>query len=159
MSSSKKRQDLIDQIHQQVKDQGNLNVLLVNAIAQRVGLSAPEFECASLIREHGPFTAGELARRCQITTGGMTGMIDRLERAGVVRRTADPHDRRRVIVEAVPSPERRKKIVALYGPLSRDFTALLNTYTDEQLLFLAEFMSTVTAMFGKAIDSLPPKEL
>lgn len=158
MSSSKKRQELIDQIHQQVKDQGNLNVLLVNAIAQRVGLSATEFECASLIREHGPFTAGELARRCQITTGGMTGMIDRLERAGVVRRTSDPQDRRRVIVEAIPSPERRKKIVALYSPLSRDFTKLLNSYTDEQLIFLAEFMAEVTQMFANTIDSLPPKK-
>ena len=95
------REKLIEKLNEQVRDNGNINVLLVHAIAQHVHLSASEFECASLIRDHGPFTAGELAKRCRISTGGMTGMIDRLVRAKLVERVSDPKDRRRVLVSGV----------------------------------------------------------
>lgn len=152
------RKKLIDKLNEQVQENGNINVLLVHAIAQHMNLSASEFECASLIRAHGPFTAGELAKRCHISTGGMTGMIDRLERAKLVERVSDPNDRRRVVVRGIENEPLDCKANELYAPMQQAFDALLDQYTDEEILFLVRFMDSVNSMFHDAIQSLPDKE-
>lgn len=155
MSSKKTRAEIVKELDQQVRDNGNANVLMVHAIAQRVGLSASEFECCSLISDHGPFTAGELARRCHITTGGMTGMLDRLERAGFIQRSVDPKDRRRVLVSAVWDDEAAKKVMAMYTPLQKAFDSLVAECTDEQLEFLLDFFVRCNQMFNDTIAGLP----
>ena len=77
-------------------------VLYHEAIADRLGLSATEWKCLGLLRKSGPITAGRLAELTGLTTGAITGIVDRLERAGRARRASDPHDRRRVIIEVIP---------------------------------------------------------
>ncbi len=158
MSTKKSRSEYIEQINEQVRDNGNTNVLLVHAIAQHLGLSAAEFECCSLIQEQGPFTAGELARRCRISTGGMTGMIDRLERKGFVRREADPHDRRRVLVFAVENEDSLYKVRELYDPLQLAFDEILTGYSDKEIEFIYTFMSRINQMFHVGIATLPSAE-
>lgn len=156
MSTTKStRKELIAQLDQECRDNGNINVLLVHAIAQHIGLSATEFECCSYIQDHGPFTAGELAKKCRISTGGMTGMLDRLERAGFVKRSADPNDRRRVLVSAVENKKAVKKVTALYLPLAKSFAELVTTYTDEELATIVSFMGHANAMMHSAINTLP----
>ena len=78
------------------------SVLFRQALADRVGLNATDLACAGILSESGRLTAGRLAEVTGLTTGAVTGVVDRLERAGYVRRTSDPEDRRRVIVEPVP---------------------------------------------------------
>jgi DNA-binding MarR family transcriptional regulator len=157
MSTPINRKELIEKLNSQVRDNGNINVLLVHAIAQHMSLSASEFECASLIRDHGPFTAGELAKRCHISTGGMTGMIDRLERSQLVRRITDPNDRRRVLVEGIENKHLECKAHELYEPMQKAFDEILDSYSDDEILFLVTFMERVNAMFHNAIENLPPK--
>ncbi|MCI0686405.1 MAG: MarR family transcriptional regulator, partial [Sporichthyaceae bacterium] len=92
------------------------------AIADRAGINATDWECLDVLDWTGPITAGEQARQLGITSGAVTGVIDRLERGGWVRRAVDPADRRRVIVELVPpgpdSPnsERYAEMAELFGP-------------------------------------------
>ena len=69
-------------------------------------INGTDFECLDVLDWTGPIPAGELARRLGITSGAVTGVIDRLERGGWVHRLADPSDRRRVIVELVPPSEK-----------------------------------------------------
>ncbi len=157
-SDSPEREAMISELDKAVQDNGNTNVLMVHAIAQHVGLSAAEFECASLIQDYGPFTAGELAKRCHITTGGMTGMIDRLERRGFVQRDADPNDRRRVLVRGIDNVEARKKVTKLYDPLQQSFNELIDSYNDEELAIIVGFMRKTNAMFHAAVESLPDKQ-
>lgn len=152
------REKLIEKLNEQVRDNGNINVLLVHAIAQHVHLSASEFECASLIRDHGPFTAGELAKRCRISTGGMTGMIDRLVRAKLVERVSDPKDRRRVLVSGVENKQLEHTIKELYRPMQEAFDAILDSRSDHEILFLVQFMEQVNDMFYNTIRTLPDKE-
>jgi DNA-binding MarR family transcriptional regulator len=155
-NDSEKRKELLNKLGDAIEDNGNTNVLLVHAIAQHVGLSAAEFECAGLIQQ-GPFTAGELAKRCHITTGGMTGMIDRLEKRGFVKREADPNDRRRVLVRAVENKEARRKVQKLYSPLQISFNELIATYSEAELEFILDFMTRTNNMFHAAVDALPDK--
>ncbi|OXM62269.1 MULTISPECIES: MarR family transcriptional regulator [Amycolatopsis] len=71
-------------------------------VARQAGLSPTEYRCLRLIVRAGrPLTAGQLAQRAALSTGAVTGVLDRLERAGQVRRTGDPADRRKVLVEPV----------------------------------------------------------
>lgn len=151
------RKELIEKLNLQVRDNGNTNVLLVHAIAQHIGLSAAEFECCSLIQEHGPFTAGELAKRCHITTGGMTGMLDRLERAGFVKRTPDLNDRRRVLVSAVHNQQAINQVIALYGPMQAAFDKILDNYSDKDIAFIVDFIDRINVMFHDSLDTLPAR--
>ena len=63
-----------------------------------MSLAPTDLVCMCLLQLNGPATPGWLAEMTGLTTGAVTGMIDRLERAGYVRREADPQDRRKVIV-------------------------------------------------------------
>src|SRR5437867_12726632 len=92
-------------------------VLFHAAIADRLGVGATDGKCYSILRQTGPITAGELAERTGLTTGAITGVIDRLERADLVCRARDPNDRRRVVLELLNDPERERAINQLYEPI------------------------------------------
>jgi DNA-binding MarR family transcriptional regulator len=87
-------------------------VMFHQAVADRLGMNITDHKCADILLRTGPIPAGELARRTGLTTGAITGVIDRLERAGFVRRAEDPKDRRRVIIELMP-----KRLERVLGPL------------------------------------------
>src|SRR5438034_2670026 len=92
------RAELLAALNEAARRQSTATVLFHAAVAERLGLSATDHKYADLIARQGPMTAGELADRAGLTTGAITGVLDRLERAGWVRRERDPHDRRRVMV-------------------------------------------------------------
>ncbi|MCP3800099.1 MarR family transcriptional regulator [Allokutzneria sp. A3M-2-11 16] len=78
-------------------------VMFHTAVADRMGLSVTDHKCLDLARRaEGPVTAGRIAELSGLSTGAVTGVIDRLERAKFVRRVRDPHDRRKVLVEVLP---------------------------------------------------------
>jgi DNA-binding MarR family transcriptional regulator len=68
-----------------------------------VGLNPTDLGSLCLLLLHGPTSAGRLAELNGLTTGAVTGVIDRLERGGFARRQVDPADRRKVIVVADPA--------------------------------------------------------
>ncbi|WP_330183920.1 MarR family transcriptional regulator [Nocardia sp. NBC_01503] len=111
-------------------------VMVHGAIADRLGLHVTDLRCLNLLRLDGPATAGELAQRTGLTTGAITRMIDRLLKAGYVRREHDEQDRRRVIVTAIP--ERIDEIAPHYEVLAREFGKVMDDYTDEQMTVLLD---------------------
>src|SRR5262245_44260374 len=121
-------------------------VLFHQAIADRLGVSATDVKCYSILRQTGPITAGELAERTGLTTGAITGVIDRLERAELVRRARDPHDRRRVVLELVQNPERERAIAPLYEGLGREITDLVAQYSAAERATLLDFLTRATTV-------------
>ena len=101
-------------------------VLFHQAIAERLGLGPSDHKCLDLILRNGPMTAGQLAASSGLTTGAITGVIDRLERAGFARRVRDPEDRRKIIVEA--NETRLADIERLFAPLGRAMDDLYRSY-------------------------------
>jgi DNA-binding MarR family transcriptional regulator len=112
-------------------------VLHGQTIARRVGVNSSDLECLDLVLMSGPSTAGEIARHTGLTSGAVTGLIDRLERLGLVERTADPADRRKVLVRV--REDRIGPIAALYAPLEKAMQSLLAGYSKEELKVLIDF--------------------
>jgi DNA-binding MarR family transcriptional regulator len=103
-----------------------------------LGLNKTDQRCLDIISRLGQTTAGELARESGLTTGGVTAVVDRLERDGYVRRVRDSSDRRKVLLEA--TPESFEKVWAIWGPLKDAWDAQARRFTREQLEFLLRFM-------------------
>ncbi len=114
------------------------------AFDDALGINATDGRCLRILDRHGRMTAGELARAAELTTGGLTAVLDRLERAGYARRLADPADRRRVPIEI--TDRARELSWELMGPLAQSSGPLLDGYSDEQLKMLADFHRIAAGM-------------
>ncbi len=153
----KSKEELMSELSQSVQRSGTLTVIHTNAIADKIGLSATEFEAVDIITNNQPVSAGQLATFCGLTTGAVTGLVDRLERAGFVRRKSDPDDRRRVLLEHVQVPQIESKVRQLYQPIAVAYETLLNKYTPEQLEFLLEYTNTLNDEVEKIIVEMKRK--
>jgi DNA-binding MarR family transcriptional regulator len=113
-------------------------ILFHQAVADRLGMHVTDHKCAGILLEAGPITAGELGRRTGLTSGTITAVIDRLEKSGFVRRTRDPGDRRRVVIE--PLPERiEEKIGPLFRSMARAMAELCAQYSTRELALIRDF--------------------
>ncbi|MFB7463483.1 MarR family winged helix-turn-helix transcriptional regulator [Streptomyces sp. NPDC056224] len=120
--------------------------------AEAAGLQASEWYALSRITLAGGLTSGELAAGTGLTTGATTRLIDRLERAGYVRRTADPADRRKVVVEAVAGTS--AEVEAVVGPARRRIADVLAGYTPEQLDVLFDYFTRAAPAFREATEEI-----
>lgn len=109
--------------------------------ARKLGLSVTDLVCFAYVLEAGdtPVTAGDLAERAHVTTGAVTGVLNRLERGGFVTRQPDPADRRRIRVVAVP--DAAEKVRAVYEPYYVRLAELFAQYTPDQLAVLTDWFS------------------
>ena len=116
------------------------NAILFNhQVAQRVGLGASDAQFMHLLQLHGPLTPGRLAELSGLTTGTVTGVLDRLEATGFVRRERDESDRRKVIVKL--NEERLWSAMApLYAGQAESLAAVAGAYDAEQLEVIADFL-------------------
>lgn len=121
-------------------------VLFHTAIADRLGISVTDVKCYSILRQAGPITAGELGERVGLTTGAITGVIDRLERMGLVRRARDPADRRRVVLELLSNPEHEQLLGQLYAPLGRAVMELVSSFNAAERATILDFVTKATAV-------------
>ncbi len=129
-------------------------VLFHTAVADRLGINVTDVKCFSLIRQAGPMTAGELAERTGLTTGAITGVIDRLEKAGLVRRGRDVTDRRRVIIELIDNPEHEQMLMQLYGPMGNAVSALVASYSKAEQAVLLDFITKAITVLESATQQL-----
>jgi DNA-binding MarR family transcriptional regulator len=123
------------------------SLLLQQAIAASAGLNPTDAECMDFLQEMGPSTAGDLAKATRLTTGAITAVIDRLERAGFVRRDKDPLDRRKVIVTLVA--DKHAATGARYGAMAADIFTLYGRYSPQELGFLQRYTEALTEVFIK----------
>ena len=129
-------------------------VLFHTAVADRLGVGVTDVKCYSILRQTGPITAGELGERVGLTTGAITGVIDRLEQAGLVERTRDPNDRRRVVLGLLSNPEHERALYQLYAPLGRAVMELANSYSEAEQAIIRDFVGKVTAVLEAETASL-----
>jgi len=121
--------------------------------AERLGVNRTDLECLTIIERRGGLSAGELAGESGLTTGAVTGVIDRLERAGYAARVPDPADRRRVLVEVTPAFYDRAR--EIWGPMAADWQDTITTrFTAAELDTIADFLSATTKIGTRHINRL-----
>ena len=116
-------------------------IMFHQSVADVLGLHITDHKCLDLIRQYGAMPAGKIAELTGLTTGAVTGIIDRLEKAGYVRRTNDPKDRRRTIVEPIRNKKWERKIEAVFIPFHERMHKLLSSYSDSELAFLLDVLT------------------
>lgn len=116
-------------------------IMFHQSVADVLGLHITDHKCIDLIRQYGAMPAGRIAELTGLTTGAVTGIIDRLEKAGYVRRANDPKDRRRTIVEPIRNKKWERKIEAVFIPFHERMHKLLSSYSDSELAFLLDVLT------------------
>ena len=109
--------------------------------SQRLGLGGTDVRFLTLLDIHGPLTPGRLATLTGLTTGSVTGVIDRLERGGFVSRERDDADRRKVRV--IPDPEATARLTAArHDPIDL-LDDVLNGRDADELAVIARFLGEI----------------
>jgi DNA-binding MarR family transcriptional regulator len=139
LSRQKARVALMRELEHAVRKSSALGVIFGQTVANRVGVSSSDLECLDFLNIEGLVTAGRLAELTGLTTGAITGVVDRMEKAGLVRRERDESDRRKVYVAIVP--EALGKIGRFYEPLQKAVMRDWEGYTDAELKLLLRFMT------------------
>ena len=136
-----KREEIIQAIIEKRREISTETIMFHQAVADILGLHITDHKCLDLIHHYGAVPAGRLAELTGLTTGAVTGIIDRLEEAGYVRRTDDPKDRRRIIVEPTKNKKWERKIEAIFIPLHERMHKLLSSYSESELAFLLDVLT------------------
>jgi len=113
-------------------------VILFNAkVGEEIGLNVTDLQCLHFLTLQGSATPGELAKWASLTTGGMTVVLDRLEKTGYVVRERNPKDRRSLIVRPVAS--KLRKLEKVYRSKGKALSEVLASFPDEELAVILDF--------------------
>ena len=133
-----RRRQLIEAINGEVRRSQNRTDAYDEAVADAVGINRTDHRCIDILELEGGTTAGRLAELMGLSTGAVTTVLDRLERAGLARRVRDEHDRRRVNV--VVTEKAGALLWPFYEPLAKLSERLYARYSDDQLALVLDFL-------------------
>jgi DNA-binding MarR family transcriptional regulator len=137
LSRGKAHAALLQELEEAMRRSSAQGAMFAKTVADRAGISASDMDCMDFLNLEGRMTAGRLAELTGLTTGAITGVIDRLEKAGYVRRERDDSDRRKVFIAAVP--EAAARIGRLYVPMQQSMQKVWSRYSEEELRLLLRF--------------------
>ena len=142
------RQDEFNRSH---RDLATAVIAFQEAAARRLGMTAAERKCAGLIAELSETTPKQLAEATGLTTGAITGILDRLERAGYAKREPNPKDRRSVIIRPRNSERLAKETRPIFSSLTEAMTKLADDYSPEQRTLILRHLEDTIAILRREI--------
>lgn len=152
MAGPTKRGEVLEALMEAGRKMSRASLVFRYVVADAVGLNVTDAECIDYLLEAGSATAGDLAKVTGLTTGSVTTMIDRLEKAGFVKRQQDENDKRKVIVKPV------MKTVGLFDPyykaLVKDAYELYEEYSIAELQLLRAYNDKLTALYEKQMKRI-----
>ncbi len=146
------RSELIARLGELGEADSTQTALFQQSAAGSYGLGVREMQALGILMRGGPTSAGALGAALGVTPGAVTGVVDRLIKRGMARRSEDPDDRRRVVIEADFATLTSRHNV--YLPIGAAFAELYESYTTEQLRFLASHLERSAAITRAEIDRL-----
>jgi DNA-binding MarR family transcriptional regulator len=156
LSRAKSRAALMRELEHAVRKSSAIGVIFGQTVANTVGVSSSDLECLDFLNIEGRVTAGRLAELTGLTTGAITGLVDRMEKAGFVRRERDEEDRRKVYIAIVP--EALGRVGRYYEPLQKAVTKDWEGYTDDELKLLVRFLTQGYDTMIGVLDDLKAKQ-
>ena len=146
------RAELLERLFTAGREISAAAVMFHTALAAHQGLSPTEEKSLDLLDRYGPLTARELSKHSGLAPASVTGLVDRLERKGFVRRVRHPRDGRSVLIETVDTR------LADLGPLFADWVRSLHElsakYSDDQLATIIDFLTEAAERQRAATEKL-----
>lgn len=149
--SQESRAALVAELARELQQLNGLSASFFRAAAARIGVTVTDMQVIESLASTGPMTAGQLADLTGLTTGAITGMLNRLEEAGLVRRERDPEDGRRVIVRLAPDTDQIRNIGPIFDLINKAWEEQTAHYDDEQIAFLVDFLKRGNAVARKEL--------
>ena len=147
------KQQLIEELIREFRVSGNQDDAFDSLAAERLGVSETDLRCLNIIENSRGLSAGELAAQSGLTAGAVTGVIDRLQKAGYACRLSDPADRRRVRVEV--TPEFYRSAERIWGPTAADWHSTLSAgFTIQELERITAFLRVTNEVGRRQLDRL-----
>lgn len=148
--------ELITLIRKLSQQYAYTSIQMHEAVARKAGLPGTDHKYLGFLMVQGQMTAGELATLTGLTTGAVTGLIDRFEKKKLVKRRFAEDDRRKVIIEPIT-----KNIMALFAPLYKDFRSkseeLLGSFSNKEAKALETYFLKATEIMNETINDLSSK--
>lgn len=151
------RDDLVTAVTREWTRLGAELVLLSQSVADRLKINITDLQCLAIVVSAGPITAGQIAEAAGLTTGAITGVVDRLEKAGLAARESDPADRRRVVVRALPGDvlgTRDPAVGAALTALAAAAGEQYETYSDRELQLVLDALSRAHPVLLEQVSAL-----
>jgi DNA-binding MarR family transcriptional regulator len=140
------RAEVLGRLVRELRQFHGISASFFRAAATRSGMTVTDLQVMDLLESAGPMTAGQIAELTGLTTGAITGMLNRLEEAGRVRRERDPADARRVIVRLTSRQDEGREIDPIFDSIGKAWEDLAAHYDDEQLALLLEYLQQGNAL-------------
>jgi DNA-binding MarR family transcriptional regulator len=150
-SEGARREALVQELLTAGREHSDVIVMFHAAVAERLGLSPTDSKALSLLERHGPIGPGELARLTGLAPASVTGLLNRLERRGLLHRTRDAADGRRQLVE--PNPVRVPEVEGMFEGLVRGLSELYRSYSDAELEVVLRWHREATAVQRAAVPT------
>ena len=123
-------------------------------VARKLSMSAAESRCLGVLNDLEVATPGQLAQATGLTTGAITGIVDRLEKAGYAKREPNPDDRRSLLVRIMQPEKIAQTLGPIYGSLSVAMTDMSAQYTPEQLEVIGRYLTQTTEVLRAETEKL-----
>jgi DNA-binding MarR family transcriptional regulator len=137
---------LLDSLEEQSRELSTRTVIFHHLIGERLGLNPTDHKCLDvIIRTRTPMTASQLAEETGLSTGAITGVVDRLEKAGYVKRKRDQNDRRLVFINPLLD-KAMVKLSPIFDPIKQASRNLYSKYSDEDLAIILDFVINCNKM-------------
>jgi DNA-binding MarR family transcriptional regulator len=146
-SAADRRAELVERVRRAFGRNSLATELVNTAVAERLGLNLTDFNALMMLGDRGPMAASQIAEAMGLSSGAVTGVIDRLERAGWVVRENDPNDRRRVVVRA--AMERKEEVEELYRPMTEEGFSKMTDASEEKIEFIIGFLDSTSELFER----------
>lgn len=151
-----KTDDLLQQFRTASRQYSDASIFMHEAIARKAGLTGSDHKYLGLILQHKELTAGDLSKLTGLTTGAVTGLIDRLEKKRLLKRKFSKEDRRKVII--VPHEENAMKLLLpLFVELQQKTTALMATFSTSEIETIARYFLEATTIMKDVTDTMNNK--
>lgn len=138
---------MLDELNRETRLMTTFSALYGQAVAEQLGIGHTDMESLDFLNLFGPMTAGRLSELTGLSSGATTRLIDRLEGAGYVRRTRDPNDRRRVIIE--PVAEKGPGVFRYFAPIGMRMSELWRRYEPEQIELIVDYLRRSNAIMAE----------
>jgi DNA-binding MarR family transcriptional regulator len=155
-TSEQERQAALIEMVRLVRLQQIASDKMDDAFCRMAGINLTDGRCLDLLDVHEGLTAGELAEAASLSPGAVTTVLDRLERMGLVTRTRDEADRRRVLVEL--TPKARELAYEAYGPVSEYAREYIEQLTDAEIDVISRFLEVAIEVNERRAREVEPGE-